>query len=323
MSAGGGVGYALGMLRALLPHSLWLLALVLPAGTEPSASAEAAVADEAALERALSQAQARLESRARLLEDHSSWERAWVIPTRDYSVRTSLNWYIAKRLGDQLEVMLGHFRQLARSDWRPAEPLRVFLFPGLAEYNAFGEEFGAEHSSILGGFWASDSPERAVALYFDPNTFQVGMWATHAAFHQFAEQAFPTIPEVWVSEGLASYYAIYYWDRAWGVSEFRRLVDSGRFVPLRQLMREPLQAYTADPQTRFVELATLFHYLLNCRADTRTQKTEEDVLLMAPAEDYLHDLLRGRDVSGHPVHELLTAGIDGLEAELKAYDFGS
>jgi hypothetical protein len=310
------------LLRAAIgPQALWLLALA-PAPGASGAGEAAELVDGAALERALSQAQARLEGRTRLLEDHTSWERAWVIPTRDYSVRTSLNWYIGKRLGDNLEAMLDHFRQLGRSQWRPPEPLQVFLFPSLPEYNAFGEQYGAHHSSILGGFWASDHPERPAALYFDPNSLQVSMWATHAAFHQFAEQAFPTIPELWVSEGLASYYAIYYWDPRWGVAEFQRVVESpARYVRLRQLMREPLENYAADPQARFVELATLFHYLLNCRADTRTQK-EGEVLLMAPAEDYFHDLLRGRDVTGHPVHELLTSGLEGLEAELCAFDFG-
>ena len=87
---------------------------------------------------------------------------------------------------------------------------------------AFGEEFGAHHSSILGGFWASEHAERPVALYFDANALQVSMWATHAAFHQFAEQAFAHIPDLWVSEGLASYYSIFYWDKTWGLAELQR-----------------------------------------------------------------------------------------------------
>lgn len=306
------------------PLSLCVLALgaLAPSAGTRAAPSELREADAAALERVLSQAQARLESRARLLEDHSSWERAWEIPTREYLVRTSLNWYIGKRLGDDLDAMLDNFRQLARTEWQPPEPLRVFLFPTLPEYNAWGAEHGAHHSSLLGGFWAGDQPERPVAVCFEANALQASMWATHAAFHQFAEQALPRIPETWLGEGLASYFGIYYWDPAWGTAEFARVVASGRFVPLRQLMSESLEAYAADPGARFVELGTLIHYLLNCRPDTLTQKSEDGTVLAAPAESYLSDLLRGRDVTGNPVHALMTRDMQALEAELRAYDFG-
>ena len=288
-----------------------------------SARGTSVSSDAATLERVLSQAQARLESRAKLLEDHTSWERAWEIPTRDYLVRTSLNWYIGKRLGDNLDAMLGHFRALAQTEWRPAQPLRVFLFPTLPEYNTFGEQHGAHHSSMLGAFWAGDQPEQPLAVCFDANPLQYTMWATHAAFHQFAEQALPRVPPTWLNEGLASYFGIFYWDTAWGTAQFRSVVDAGRFVPLRRLMAEPLEAYAEDPEARFVELGTLLHYLVNCRPDTLTERSAEGDVLTAPAEGYLSDLLRGRDVTGHPVHALLTVGLDELEAELRAYDFGS
>jgi hypothetical protein len=301
-----------------------LLACAAPVCPAPIPAASGGAApqeDSAALERALAKAQAGLEKTTRVLEDHSSFERAWVIPTRDYEVRTSLNWYIGKRLAEDLEAMLAFFRDFGRTNWRPQEPLSVHLYGSLAEYNSFGEQFGAHHSSILGSFWASDHPERPVALYMEANPKLLAMWATHSAFHQFAEQAFPSVPDVWVSEGLASYFSIFFWDAPWGAAEFRRAKSSDRYVPLRQLMREPLEAYAQDPDTRFVELGALFHYLLNHRPDTRIERNAEGVVLLAPAQDYLIDLLRGRDVSGHPLHELLHERIEELEADFKAFDF--
>jgi len=280
------------------------------------------------LDRLLERSQAQLEAAAVVLADHSSWDDAWEITTRDYAVRTSMNWYLGKRLGDDLEAMLGFFRELGRTEWRPPNRMRVFLFPSLADYNAFGNAFG-EHSSMLGSFWASDHPERPVALYFDPNPFWVSTWATHSAFHQFAGQAFPSTPPLWVDEGLASYFAHFYWDPAWGADEFRRVVDGGLFLPLRQLMREPISAYVTPPGStvdeahrRFVELGALFAYLLNHREDTRTQYNADGIVLLSPAADYVADLLRGRDVSDHPVHELFTVRLDELEADLRAFRFG-
>jgi hypothetical protein len=312
-------------LRALAPVLVLASAAgPLPAGplfTGGGPATASDPADEALLERVLDRAQAELEERLVLVGDHARWETAWRIETRDYEVRTSLNWYIGRKLGDDLEAMLGFFRELGRTQWRPPQPMNVFLFPSLAEYNAFGNEHGQEHSSMLGSFWASAQADRPVALYFDSNRLRVSMWATHSAFHQFSGQAFPTTPELWLDEGLASYFAIFFWDAQWGATEFRRVVDTGRFTPLRQLMREPIAAWVDDPDARFVQLGALFTYLLNYREDTRTQKNAEGVVLISPAADYVSDLLRGRDVSDHPVHELFTTRLDELEADLRAFQF--
>lgn len=317
-------------LALLLSCSLPLAAGGLPG---PGA-APAGPADADQLQRVLDKAQRELEAGAAVLEDHSTWENGWDVVTRDYSVHTALNWYIGRRLGSDLEAMLGHFRELTRTNWRPPARLRVFLYPSLGDYNAFANEFGATHSSLMGGFWARDHAERPVAVYHVPGSPLTAMWATHAAFHQFVEQAFPNTPQTWISEGLASYFGIFFWDARWGARQYRELVDGGRFIPLRQLMREQIDGYGVDPgnpqnadpawaHARFVQLGAMFNYLLHFRADTRTERNADGVILLSPAADYINDLLRGRSVVEHPMHELFTTRLDELEADLRAFDFGT
>ena len=322
LARGATAGHAgrLTLCLALAPPFLAGLGSMLP---PPQGAPDRGAADAALLESALERVLGDFERRARLAGSHATWDEAWEIETRDLLVRTPLNHYIGAQLGRDLETMLGHFRELGRTEWRPRARLPVFLFGSLADYNDFGNNFGAEHSSMLGSFWASDHELRPTALYFDSNRSLTSIWATHSLFHQFANQAFPSAPAVWLDEGLASYFSIFYWDADWGAAEFRRVVDTGRFVPLRRLMSDPLAAYTDDPHSRFVELGALFNYLLNYRPDTRTQRNAEGQVLMSPAGDYLHDLLRGRDVSSHPVHELFTVRLGELEADLRAFDFAA
>jgi hypothetical protein len=290
-----------------------VLALPFPGGNEEAIAR--------ALDRALERSQARLRERVELVDDHSTWEQAWEIGSENFNVKTPMNWYIGARLGRDLDAMLEHFRKLTRSNWRPQVPLPIYLFPNLGDYNTFGNDFGEHHSSVLGSFYATSHPERPVTMYFHVNPYYLGMWATHSAFHQFVAQAFTTTPPTWFEEGLAAYFSIYYWDTAYGVGEFERIVRDGSFLPLSQLMREGVDAYPADPQTRFVELAMLFNYLLNYREDTRTQTNENGDILLAPAADFVADVLAGRDVSWNPVQELVSVRLAELEADLKAYDF--
>lgn len=278
-----------------------------------------ATATDALLDRALARAQVRLESSAVLAVDHSAWENAWEIESDHYLVRTTANWYIGQRVAQNLENMYGFFAELTGSDWQPNEPLRLFLFEDLADYNQFGDSNGEHHSSILGSYYATAHPEQPVATYLHHSQLQVAQWVTHSAFHQYVRGAYARQLPIWFEEGLASYFARAYWDKAFLFSEFKRISNSGAYLPLGTLLREPIEQYVADPHVRFVELGTLWTYLLHHRPDTMTQKNEDGIVLLAPAADYVVDTLRGRDVTGNPVHELLTQDLDQLEAELRDF----
>lgn len=295
-------------------HTLLLALLLVPGDGD---------AVDRAVARAVERTQAKLETQLALFDDHSSWENAWEIETPSYRVTTSLNWYIGRRLGTDLETMLGYFRELTGTEWRPPTPMPFHLYPTLGEYNQFGNNFGEHHSSVLGSFYATQHPDRPVAMYFHASKKQLAIWATHSAFHQFVDRAFANAPPIWVAEGLASYFAIFYWDQSYGMAEFERIARSDAWIPLAQIQREGLDIYPADPHTRFIELGMVFNYLLHYRPDTRTQKNEDGVVLLSPAADYCADLLRGRDVSRHPVHDLLNSGLAEFEAELRAYTFTS
>lgn len=274
---------------------------------------------DAPLGRALERAQVRLERASILAVDHSEWDNAWEIESEHYLVRTTANWYIGKRVAQNLENMFSFFSDVTGTDWQPNERLQVFLFEDLGDYNVFGDSNGEHHSSILGSYHATAHPQQPVATYLHHSQLQVGQWVTHSAFHQFVTSAFSRPLPVWFEEGLASYFARAYWDKPFLISEFKRISNSEAYVPLGTLLREPIEEYVADPHVRFVELGTLFTYLLHHRPDTMTQKNADGVVLMAPMGDYVLNTLRGQDVTDNPVHELLTQDLDQLEAELRDF----
>ena len=94
------------------------------------------------------------------------------------------------------------------------------------------------------------------------------------------------------------------------------------FVPLGDLLRNPIAGYADRTHNRFIELGMLFTYLLSYREDTRTV-IDGGTEVQAPFAEYLRLVLGGGNATSVPIHELLTTGTDELEAEFRAFDFGS
>jgi hypothetical protein len=298
-----------------MKHSLLVPLFLLPVLSTPGSEPDETV------DRANERARQRLETKVVVLDDHSTWDKAWKINTKNFVVTTPMNYYIGAKLGSDLETMLGYFKDLAQSEWQAPDPMEIHLYPNLGAYNQFGDQFGEHHSSVLGSFYATQNADRPVATYFHVNRTMVSMWATHSAWHQFVDRAFARSLPTWIDEGLASYFGTFYWDGAYGVSEWKKIVESERFIPFVQLKTEGIDVYGVDPHTRFIELGMLFNYLLHYREDTRTQRTAEGVVLVSPAADWIALLLRGEDPSGHPVQELVSTRLDDIEREMKAYPF--
>lgn len=281
--------------------------------------------------KAIGRAQADLERSLELWTDHSTWEHAWRVSTEDYEVRTTVSRYFGLDLAQGLETMRGHFDALLAPTRRVDGPLAVYIFPSLAEYNQFGNDFGAEHSSAYGSFYAQGSPERAVGVLFDENPTLLRMWVTHSALHQYLDRAFTRQPPTWVSEGLAAYFALF-WDYGYGISEIDRIrrnrtaagapapAGQEQFVPLRALLPGGLDQYVGSAGNRFIELGMLFTYLMSYREDTRTVM-DGDTVVQAPFAEYLRAILQGADHTQLPVHALLTERTDELEADFRAFEF--
>lgn len=299
------------------------------------------------LRAAVERAQAELVNASDLYEDHSTWERAWRAESARYVVQTTHSRYLAQDVANGLDTMFDHFRRILRSEFEPTQKLEVFILPDLAAYNDFGNEHGAEHSSFLGSFFPNGHPQRPVACMFDANPILLRMWITHSAVHQFVDRAYTRQAPVWMSEGLASYFALY-WDQDYGPRELARILanappidqapapDAGlrnavqnllgnqaapspaTYVPLGQLLDAPIASYVDRSHSRLIELGMLFTYLLHFREDTRTVE-EEGEIVSAPFADYLRDYLEGRDVTGTAVHALLFVDRGQLEADFRAY----
>ena len=124
-------------------------------------------------------------------------------------------------------------------------------------------------------------------------------------------------PPVVVSEGLASYFSLF-WDWSYGSRELKRLLASG-FIPLERLVREPIGAYVNGAQDRFMELGMFFHYLLNYREDTKTVANEQGEV--GPMRDMLRAMFRGQVATALPAYRTLNQDLAKVEADFKAFDF--
>jgi hypothetical protein len=283
-----------------------------------TAAAQTAPADLYArvVQGARERAESALLATASLEVDHSRWEDPWIVRSARMEVRTTLNYAQGARIVKSLEFIHAEFEKLVGPTPPRDAPYRVWIFPNLGAYNQFGNDFGAEHSSLLGSFFSSQNPEQPVATYQTSNPTLLGMWITHGAVHQWLETSFSAQPPVWVSEGLASYYALY-WDWAYGARELDRLEASPNWVPLTRLMNDPIAAYLERPEDRFVELGMLFHFLLDACEATRNAPDGTP----GTFQEFLRLAVRGQDTSQTDFVLSLEGALDLLEEEFKSHDF--
>jgi hypothetical protein len=269
--------------------------------------------------RALERTEADLLAAAKFDVDHSRWQDPWVVTTEHYEVRSTKSYTQARTIADSCEFLRGEFVKLL-GEGRGGRQARqsIWVFPNISDYNRFGNANGAEHSSMLGSYYARDDAAQPVATYENGNPTLLGMWITHSAVHQFLEQSFGPQGEVWIDEGLASYFALF-WDWSYGASELERLQKSRTFIPLARLVREPIQAYVAQAQEHFIELGMLFHFLLNSCEATRNGAGGDPST--GPFQEFLRAAVRGQDVSGSEFVKAFQEDAELLEADFRKFDF--
>ncbi len=307
-------------MRTSLTIALSLLALAPGEPGPPSASPASGRGYERVVERAIVAAQAKLEAGIEVWEDHSRWDEAWRVESQHYRVRTTHSYYLGARIANGLETMLGHFQSIL-GDHRPSRKLAIWVFPELVGYNDFGNNAGGgdEHSSFWSSFFAPTHAELPVAALYDANTVSLEMTVTHSALHQFLADAFPTQPPLWVSEGLAAYFTVY-WAYYYSRAELMRLMDNERYVPLVQLLGATLPQYANLTHERFTQLGMLFYYLLHYNEETRiTDEGEEPS--PAPFLDYLLAHLSGGDPAGLPFHSRFNSDVSDTEREFREFEF--
>jgi len=270
--------------------------------------------------RALARTQARWTAKKDVWEDHSSWENAWVVRNDFVAVRMAGSRWRVAGIAAGLDTMFQNFGTVLDSDYKPATPFVINIYPGLTEYNEFATSYGADHSSFYGSFYTSQVAERPVSSYAIANQVRLGMWVTHSAFHQYLDHAFSNTPPPWISEGLASFFEMY-WAYDWVLERYDQIRAAGNLIPLRDLLSANLAAYASRPEDRFIQLGVLFSYLIQHREDTKTI-VSDDGERAAPFVDYVRAYLtRNASATRMPLHQLFRADIDQLERELLAFEF--
>jgi hypothetical protein len=296
------------------------LSLLLPAVLLASAQSSAARPDalyKRVVTRATERAQAELRAALRLEVDHSAWEDPWIVTSAHYQVRTTHSYRQAAGISRELEYLHGEFIKLL-GEGAPQTGLRhVWIFPTMGAYNTFGDQAGAEHSSLLGTFFTTQHPDQPVATYQNGNPTWLGMWITHGVVHQHLELTFGTQRLTWVDEGLASYFALF-WDWGYGARELER-IEKSSFVPIERLVRDPIQAYAQRPDDRFIQLVMLFHFLLNSCEATKNGATGDPTT--GPFQEFLRAAVRGQDVSESEFLQTFEEAADLLEEDFKSFVF--
>lgn len=270
-----------------------------------------------ALSKAISRAQRSLEADTDFFEDHSTWENPWVVESEHYEVRTTDSRRLGKEVAEGLETMRGYFEDLL-GKVGPTGRGRIYIYPDRAAYNAFGDQFGEHHSSILGGFYAGGHPDLPVATYLDSSRTRSQMWITHCALHQFLAAREGAPLPVWLEEGLASYFALF-WDFTYGVRELEALKRDGRLLDFNQLMGEDISAYTADPHARFIQLGMVFTYLLRYCEETR--QLEGELPPIAPFQEFIEASVAGDSVADLAFTAFINEEGPALQSGFLAFDF--
>jgi hypothetical protein len=250
--------------------------------------------------------------------DHSRWEDPWVVRTAHFELRTTHSYAQAAELGRSLEFLRERWVELLGEGQASAAPQRIWVFPTIGDYNRFGNEVGAEHSSLLGCFYADQHPEQPVATYQNGNPTLLGMWVTHGALHQFLAQSFGPQRLTWVDEGLAAYFALF-WDWSYGAEQLERIERGSSYVPLARLLADPIQAYANRPDDRFIQLGMLFYFLLDACEATKNGATGDPTT--GPFQEFLRAAVRGQDVDDSEFLQTIEEATELLEQDFKDFDF--
>lgn len=300
-----------------------LLGLVLVALASPPAPWQGTKPPKApdlyrrAVTRTLERVQRELSAGLEFEVDHSRWDDPWVVKTPHFEVRATGSYAETAEIARQLEFMHAEFVRVL-GEGNASAPMPIWIFPNIAEYNRFGNDFGAEHSSLLGSFFSTEHPELPVVTYQNGNYTRLGMWVTHSATHLYLERAFGPGRPVWVDEGLASYFALY-WDWSYGAQELERIERGPTFVPLERLVRDPIQAYSSRPDDRFTELGMLFNFLLNHCEATKNGATGDPAT--GTFQEFLRAAVRGQDVAETEFMQTFEEAAALLEGDFKDFDF--
>lgn len=269
------------------------------------------------VEKALERARDELERSLELYVDHSSWEDPWIVERAPFRVRSTSNWRFTDDTARNLGTMVEHFEALLERPFPRDEIRDVFIFPDIGTYNDFGSPY-AHHTSILGAFYADQHPERPIAACDTGNWVWNGRNLTHGALHMYLARVAPRALPVWFEEGLASYFAYYYWENKQGVEEWERMLVDGRVIPLERLLSADLSQYTNRPDDWFVELAMFFTYMIHYCPETATSL---DDVREGSFVDYLRKAVRGERLTRHPVHRILTNDLEFLEPVFLEFQF--
>lgn len=152
---------------------------------------------------------------------HSSWANAWQISTPHYLLTTNLPWDKARPLKYELESVYMRLRNIFETvEPMRAERMNVYVFATPGDYNAYGNEFGDDYSSISGGWFSmADEKQPAVCLW-DDNFGKIYLPHALALQYQtftYAKAGFTAMP-YWFVAGVAT-YCDRFWDaslRKWG-----------------------------------------------------------------------------------------------------------
>jgi hypothetical protein len=261
-----------------IPIALLLASLLAPAPRLEESPVEEFY--ERILDSTLADAQTTLLKRVDFFEGHDTWDQAFVLTSQHYQLRTVGSRSAANKLIAGLELMLGRFQALLGTDFVPAQRFRIDVMP-IAEYNVRGGP-AAEHSSFYGSFLESDG---RVAVSYLQNSETLAIQAIHSACHQFLQSAFNTSIPLWISEGLAAYFASC-WNPEWSLTLLQNVSSSRNWIGMRELLSGSLSDYSQNGQTRVIELGMLFKYLLQFNENTGSESA-------SPFMNFLRASVRG------------------------------
>jgi hypothetical protein len=274
-----------------------------PSSTDPESSAAKRV-----VQTAIERAQVDLGKGIDLWVDHSSWDDPWVVNSDHYQIRTTHSRALGMELSRMLERQLEEFCGLLRRDSQDLpQPMPVFVFPTLQEYNGFGSPFGA-HSSAYGSFFADDHAQRPVATFYSASW--VHLWAAHSALHQLLHHTYPQATEVWLVEGLSSYFPLYWLFYDYSVRRFEKCREEGRLVALPELLEAPIEGYD---DWSFLQIGMLYSYLMHFREQTKVRLQDDGTWegpflrsLLQALQSPQPERLSWREVFGENLAELQT-----------------
>ncbi len=212
------------------------------------------------------------------VKGNRSWKKAWELKSPHFHIRTNISPKAMKEIGYVMEALYKNFNQLLNASLRS----RVDV---LVPKNRRGFDRIQKMPNQVKGYFSTRDGGRIVTYYQPGEIHNTTATLLHEGTHLIVLSTLGFRPvDIWINEGLAVYFEASRFERTnmiIGMKPKRRMkvakrmVKSGRYVPIKKLVRMKKRQFTGR---HYAQAWSLVHYLVHAHDNKYVNQLDKYLL---------------------------------------------